>query len=215
MPGRSFPFLTDNIYHLFNRGSDKRDLFLQPRDYKRFQQTFYYYQFKGPKPKFSKFTKSKLNLFRLEQSKKLVEVWCYCLMPNHFHFLIKQLKDDGISVFISQLINSYTKYFNTKYDRVGPLLQGRFKAVPVESEEQLLHLSRYIHINPVVSGICKDPIDYPWTSYQEHLTGNGFLSNPQEILNYFPKGNYQQFVKDQIDYGTTLELLKHQIIEDV
>ena len=129
MPGRITPLVNDEFYHIYNRGSEKRTIFQQPRDYKRFQQTFYYYQFPGPKLRFSNFAKEEL--FKTSFNNGMVEVICYCLMPNHFHFLIKQLKDNGISIFMSQLSNSYTKYFNTKYKRVGPLLQGAFKAVLV------------------------------------------------------------------------------------
>src|SRR5438132_12702278 len=91
-------------------------------------------------------------------------------MPNHFHFILKQRKENGISIFISLLINSYTKYFNTKYTRVGALLQGAFKSVIVESDEQLIHLSRYVHLNPRVSGLTKNLESYPWSSYKEYLS---------------------------------------------
>ena len=142
MPGRITPLVSGEYYHIYNRGSEKRDIYTQPRDYTRFQKTFYYYQFSDPKPKFSQFKKS--NLFKPLLNEKLVEIICYCLMPNHFHFLIKQLKEKGISIFLSQLSNSYTKYFNVKYGRIGPLLQGAFKAVRIETDEQFIHVSRYI-----------------------------------------------------------------------
>lgn len=214
MPGRTTPLITGEYYHLFNRGSEKRDIFTQPRDYKRFQKTFYYYQFAGRKPSFSKFAKSDLYSSKPNQTNKLVEIICYCLMPNHFHFLIRQLKDGGISTFISQLSNSYTKYFNTKYQRIGPLLQGAFKAVLVETDEQLLHLSRYIHLNPVVSGLIKKLDDYQWSSYLEYINGPAFYCSPQEILNFYPNPNsYKEFCEDQIDYGTSLEILKHRTVD--
>lgn len=135
-------------------------------------------------------------------------------MPNHFHFLIKQLKDNGISSFISQLTNSYTKYFNTKYTRVGALLQGTFKAVHIESDEQLIHLSRYIHLNPIVSGLTKDLNTYEWSSYLEYMSDMAFYSSPQEILNFFssPK-KYREFVEAQVEYGTSLEILKHRAVD--
>lgn len=214
MPGRITPMVNGEFYHVYNRGVEKRDIFTQPRDYKRFQKTFYYYQFLGPKPSFSKFSKSDLNSFKPDPTKKIVEIICYCLMPNHFHFLIRQLKDNGVSYFISQLANSYTKYFNTKYTRVGALLQGTFKAVHIESDEQLIHTSRYIHLNPVVSGLVKNLNIYKWFSYLEYTTGQVIYCSPQEILNFFssPK-KYQEFVEAQIDYGTTLEILKHGRID--
>lgn len=213
MPGRIVSLVNGEIYHIYNRGSDKRNIFTQPRDYKRFKQTVYYYQYAGPKIRLSLFATSTLDSFKPDLTKKLVEILCFCLMPNHFHFMVKQLKDGGISTFMSQLSNSYTKYFNTKYLRVGPLLQGAFKAVLVESEEQLIHLSRYIHLNPVVSGICKMPEDYLWSSYHEYQ-GKEAICSTSLILNLFPsKEKYAKFTKDQIDYGTTLEIIKHQLID--
>lgn len=214
MPGRTVPLVNGGFYHLYNRGTEKRDVFLQPRDYKRFRQTLYYYQFQGPKPKFSNFAKSNLTSFKPDPDKKLVDIICYTLMPNHFHFLVKQLQDNGISIFMSQLLNSYTKYFNTKYIRVGPLCQGAYKAVLVETDEQLLHLSRYIHLNPVVSKITNDLDDYYWSSYSEYINGQGNICAVDEILNFFPSNQkYQEFINDQINYSTSLEILKHKTID--
>lgn len=216
MPGRNVSFGNGEFYHIYNRGSDKRDIFIQPRDYKRFRQTFYYYQFSGPKPKFANFTKSRLDSFKPALGSELVEIICYCLMPNHFHFLVRQLRDNGVSIFMSQLINSYTKYFNTKYKRIGALLQGSFKAVHIGSDEQLIHLSRYIHLNPVVSGIVKKPEGYQWSSYLKYLGQINVFCNPTQVLNFFPSAQkYREFVANQIDYGVTLEILKHQTIEEV
>lgn len=214
MPGRITPLVNGEYYHIFNRGSEKRDIFSQTRDYKRFRKTMYFYQFLGPKPSFSKFSKSDLNSFSPDNNKKLVEILCFCLMPNHFHFLVKQLKDSGISTFISQLSNSYTKYFNTKYNRVGPLLQGAFKAVRIQTEEHLIHVSRYIHLNPIVSGLVKKLNVYPWSSYPEYINNSGTLCSIEDITGLFasPK-KYQEFAEAQIDYGTTLEILKHLTID--
>lgn len=214
MPGRSTPLVNGEYYHVYNRGSEKQNIFTQAWDYKRFQKTFYYYQFLGPKPSFSKFAKSDLKSFKLTPDKKLVEIICYCLMPNHFHFLVKQLKNSGISTFLSQISNSYTKYFNTKYKRVGPLLQGAFKAVLIKSDEQLIHTSRYIHLNPIVSKLTSSLNSYPWSSYLEYINRQPFYSSPQEILNFFPSPKkYQEFAEAQIEYGTTLEILKHKAID--
>lgn len=135
-------------------------------------------------------------------------------MPNHFHLQVRQLKENGISIFMSQVLNSYTKYFNTKYERVGALFQGAFKSVLIETDEQLIHLSRYIHLNPVVSGISKNPEDYHWSSYHEYLE-EPVLCSPSEVLNFFQsKEKYKEFVQDQIEYGTILEILKHQTLEN-
>lgn len=213
MPGRTIPLISGELYHIYNRGSEKKNIFTQSYDYKRFQQIFHYYQYQGPKPKFSN-SKHGIYTFNPIPEDKLVDILCYCLMPNHFHFLVRQLKDKGISIFLSQLSNSYTKYFNTKYKRIGPLLQGAFKAVFIKDESQFLHLSRYIHINPIVSHICNNLDEYPWSSYKEYVQFGDILCSTSEILGFFPsREKYKKFLEDQIEYGVTLELIKHQLMD--
>ena len=137
-------------------------------------------------------------------------------MPNHFHLLIKQLKDSGITEFMTKLSLSYTKYYNIKYSRVGPLLQGQFKAVTVESDEQLIHLSRYIHLNPLASFLIKDIAKYEWSSYREYLNNLNGICTKQEILSFFESlQKYKHFVLDQTEYAQSLELIKHQSIDEV
>lgn len=215
MPGRATPLVNGEFYHVYNRGSNKQSIFLKSRDYQRFRQTFYYYQFQGPKPKFANFAKSQLTPFNPKLNIKIVELVCYCLMPNHFHFLIRQLKDSGISTFMGQLTNSYTKYFNIKYGKIGPLFQGRFKSVRVETDEQLLHLSRYIHLNPIVSGLVNNLTDYQWSSLNDYLHSNSGMYSVGYVMEFFRGVNqYRQFVEDQVDYGRSLESIKHLTIDE-
>jgi len=128
-----------------------------------------------------------------------------------------QLKDNGIVKFMAKFTNSYTKYFNTKRERVGPLFQGVFKAVHVGYDEQLLHLSRYIHLNPVLGFIAKveELESYPWSSYPEYLGKvSSNLVNKAEILTFF-KGpsEYEKFVLDQADYAMKLKTIEHLRID--
>ncbi len=214
MPGRKVVFANDHFYHVYNRGVEKRNIFIQPRNFERFLQTMCYYQFEGPKLKFSRLTKDNFASFNPDLNRKIVEIICYCLMPNHFHFLLKQLKENGISKFISQISNSYTKYFNTKHDRVGALLQGAFQAVLISSDEQLIHLSRYIHLNPVVSLMVKDAGKYEWSSYKEYSENVEGLCFKNPVLDLFASiEDYAKFVSDQAEYGTTLEILKHSTLD--
>lgn len=211
MPYRKIPFVNQNYYHIFNRGVEKRRIYLIGRDYKRFIDSMFYYQYSGIKPKFSRFDPKKDKL----KNKKLVRIAAYCLMPNHFHLLIKQLEDGGISKFMGQLCNSYTKYFNTKNERIGPLLQGNFKSVWVESTEQLLHVSRYLHLNPYVAGLLNKESFYPYSSLQEYIQGETGVLNNELVLDQFETANqYKTFVFDQLDYGRNLELIKHYILDD-
>ncbi|MBI2019339.1 transposase [Candidatus Daviesbacteria bacterium] len=137
-------------------------------------------------------------------------------MPNHYHFLVKQLQDNGISEFINKISNSYTKFFNTKHSRVGPLLQGQFKAVRIESDEQLVHVSRYIHLNPVAGFIAKDLKEYIWSSYLSYigLYANKIVSQELVLSLFKEKQKYEQFVFDQVDYSQSLSLIKHVLIDE-
>ncbi|MFH1705328.1 MAG: transposase [Patescibacteria group bacterium] len=224
MPSRKIVLAKGELYHVFNRGNAKQPIFLQKRDYQRFLKTVSFYQFVSPPIRLSKFLilskERRVDLLKnlTWNDKKLVEIACYCFMPNHFHFLIKQVGDCGISEFIGQIQNSYTKYFNVKRERVGSLLQGRFKAVRVESEEQLIHLSRYIHLNPYSSFLVKSLEDlkkYPWSSFLSYLEDEkvDFLDE-NIILNLFKnREEYQEFIFNQADYQRELEKIKHLTLD--
>lgn len=132
-------------------------------------------------------------------------------MPNHFHILLRQLRDDGVREFISKVSNSYTKYLNTKYGRSGPLLQGEFKAVSIETDEQLLHVSRYIHLNPFVAKLVNKHEDYNYSSYPI-FTGlyTDNRCNPEPILEMIGgTEKYKDFVTGHEDYARELSQLKH------
>ncbi|MDO8658044.1 MAG: transposase [Candidatus Levybacteria bacterium] len=212
MPSRIIPFVNNEYYHLYNRGVAKMPIFNNFYDYNRFLKTMIYYSIEGPKPKFSIFTPTtKL----LDTNKKIVDFICYCLMPNHFHFLLRQVKENGITEFLSKLSNSYTKYFNVKYKRVGPLFQGEFKAVHVESNEQLIHVNRYVHINPSVGFIIKNLEDYKWSSYPEYLNLSKTNICSKDIISgqFKTNNDYKQFILNQEDYGKNLEFIKHKLLD--
>jgi len=212
MPRRETPFVNGEYYHILNRGVAQMPIYNDTRDYKRFLKTMSYYQVKGPKPRFSMFD-PKLHL--LNPSRKIIDIICFCLMPNHFHLLIRQVEEKGVFEFISKLSNSYTKYFNIRNKRNGPIFQGEFKAVLIESNEQLLHLSRYIHLNPLVNNLTKDLSFYPWSSFPEYIGLTKTNGCEKKIIieqfRNFPE--YQKFVLDQADYGEQLEQIKHQMID--
>lgn len=137
-------------------------------------------------------------------------------MPNHFHLLVKQLKDDGVKEFMQKVINSYTKYYNTKHNRVGHLFQGVFKAVLVDNDEQLLHVSRYIHLNPYVSDLIAKLEDYRYSSYPYFINlATDTLASKEVILDFFQqdKEKYKEFVDAHADYALDLEYIKHALID--
>jgi putative transposase len=224
MPLRKTPLITGEFYHILNRGSDSIPIFRNRYDYQRFIKTFIYYQHQDPPLKFSIFLKKseaeREKIFsELNQSKKiLVEIIVYCLMPNHYHFLLKQALDRGIFNFTRLISNSYSRYFNTKYKRKGSLFEGRFKAVRVENENQLLHLGRYIHLNPYSGFLVKnfkDLKNYPYSSLPEYLNPeSGNVCQKEIIYSYFKHpSDYQKSVLDRADYQKKLETIKHQTLE--
>lgn len=213
MPYRLTPLVNDGYYHVFNRGVEKRDIFLDDADYSRFLQTMHYYQFSGPKPRLSTYKRFRRNDF--ESHPKIVEIISYCLMPNHFHLILRQIGDNGISEFMSKSTNSYTKFINTKNKRIGSLLQGQFKAEVIETDEHLIQVNRYVHLNPFVAELVKDPEDFFYSSYKEY-TGNSthIVCNTQPILSLFSsKKSYSEFIKDYAGYSKELHKIKHLLID--
>ncbi|MBI4039390.1 transposase [Candidatus Daviesbacteria bacterium] len=219
---RKVIFANDEIYHVFNRGVEKRPTFTDKRELGRGLITLDFYRLAKLPLKLSRF----LNLAEAERAKfrqdlntfeKLVEIICYCLMPNHFHLLLKQKLEGGISTFVANFTNSYTRYFNTRHERIGPLFQGLFKAVLIESDEQLIHVSRYIHLNPVSSLLIEpDELEsYQWSSFPEYMgSSNKNIASPKLVLDLLPsKEKYKQFVLDQVDHARKLEQIKHLILE--
>lgn len=222
MSDRNFPIANDQFYHVFNRGVAKQPIFLSKKDYEQAMLTLAYYRFKNPPVRLSRFKELSNEeqdhiLAGLQKDNDLlVKIVSFVLMPNHFHFLLQQVQDNGIALFVAQFSNSYTKYLNTREQRVGHLLQGVYKAVRVESGEQLIHLSRYIHLNPVVSYVIKEEVlfEYPWSSLPHFLQGNSSLVWTEPVLSYFASvEKYKQFILDQVEYGKKLEEIKHLILE--
>jgi len=224
MPARQTPLVNGEIYHVVNRGNNSTPIFKGAKDYKRFIHAMKFYQLQNRSLPFSGFLKlsqrkRKQILKRADSPNNyLVEIIAYCLMPNHFHLLLKQVAHDGTLNFLRLTTNSYSKYFNIKYKRKGSLFEGRFKAIRVENEEQLLHLSRYIHLNPYSGFILKEIKNlpsYPYSSLSEYLkTNSDDFCQKRLILSYFknPK-EYKEFIINQADYQRKLEIIKHQTIE--
>lgn len=206
-------FANGEIYHLFNRGVEKRITFIDKKDLERFVQTLDYYRFDNPPSRFS--FRKRLTIKKGSPKEPLVEILAYCLMPNHFHLLVKQLKDKGITNFVSKVTNSYTKYFNTRYKRTGPLFQGTFKAVRIEDDEQLIHVSRYIHLNPLVDYVVKNLKRFPYSSYPEYLGIKKGFCQKNLVLDQFPTpSSYEKFVLDQEDYGRKIKQMERLFLEE-
>ncbi len=221
---RKITFANGEIYHIFNRGVEKRPIFTDKREYNRALETLRYYLFANIPVRFSKYLQIKSEertklIHRLYmENKKIVDILAFSLLPNHFHLLLRQVEKGGITRFMTNFSNSYTKYFNAKNERVGPLLQGLFKAVHAETDEQFLHLTRYIHLNPVLSFIVdiERLADYPYSSFREYLNeGAHTLSSASVALGYFnSRDDYYSFVRDQVEYAKELEKIRYLTFED-
>jgi len=211
MPSRNIlkPYLENGYYHIYNRGVEKRVIFTDKQDESVFLS--YLKEYLTPKdtdeltkvlvdPESSVNQKAEAaKLIRMNNFYNEIMLLAYCLMPNHFHFLVKQNRERSIEKFMRSLSTRYVQYFNRKHDkRVGGLFQDAYKAVLVESNEQLLHLSRYIHRNPLSKGVTLKESPRP-SSYNNYL---GFIRQewvkPEEVLTYFAKSginSYQAFVE--------------------
>jgi putative transposase len=205
---RKIRFTPGSYYHICNRSNDKQAIFLDNKDYLRFLFSILFSQapisFHNIGRQISHFTKQSTFNIPAEVlaevlTKRKVELNIFTTMPNHFHLLVQEKTEGGISSYLQRLQNGYAKYFNTKYKKQGHLFQGAFRAIPVETDDQLIYLSAYIHRNP---GELKQwenkEINYPWSSYQDLVKNNrwGKLLKPDIILSHFPNPQrYYEFIE--------------------
>jgi len=220
MPRRKQILVTDEIYHVFNRSVGSEEILVLARglaraldliDYYRFPQKARYSQFKN----FSKQVREAY-LLNLKEESPLVKIYSFSLMPNHYHLLVKQQQNRGISRFISNFQNSFAKYFNIKNNRHGALFVNPFKAKRIETDEGFAHLSRYIHLNPVTSFLIEidELFAYPWTSFSRYKdeSQNKFIDTNMLIEMFGSREKYFKFVMDQADYQRRLGIVKGLVI---
>lgn len=221
---RKLIFANGEIYHVYNRGVERRPVFMDKKEHQRAVDLLNYYRFANLPMRYSQLLslppqaqKAVWQRLRKEGIYE-VNIFAYCLMPNHFHLILKQTNDGGISRFLANVSNSYTKYFNTKHRRVGSLFQGPFKAVHVETDEQFLHLTRYVHLNPVASFLIKldDLESYSWSSFSEYMGENQTsICDTAWIQAHFATvQSYRKYVYDQAGYAQELEKIKHLSIDE-
>ena len=194
---RKVSFVNNEIYHVYNRGVEKREIFSDEKDYFRFIHDIFEFNDQAPTDKFL----SHLNTPPTDKEKGplrkprklLVELLCFCAMPNHYHFLLRQVSENGITKFMRKFGTGYTNYFNNRYERVGPLFQGKFKSVHIETDQQLFYIPHYIHLNPLDLFFpnwkkeklenVKEALDrlnsYRWSSYLDYINRTNFPSVTQ------------------------------------
>lgn len=218
-------YVENGHYHVYNRGVEKRNIFLDDQDYRVFLHFLKFY-LSPPKANFThplqETTDFKLTRIRdFSSLNNQVNLLAYCLMPNHFHLLLIQKTLTGMTKLLRSLSTNYAMYFNRKYQRVGHLFQGIYKAVLILKEPYLLHLSRYIHLNPSeLTGM--NPVKWPYSSYPYYLGKKKALwIDPEPILSFFKSArrttfkdilSYQSFIEDYQE--DPKEMLGNLIIED-
>lgn len=205
MPNRKLAFKEGGFYHIFSRGNRREKIFFTEEDYQRFL--------------------TKVEEYRKKYS---IKISAYCLLPNHFHLLLKQDSNIPVSKFVGTLLNSYARYAGVKYDLpIGHVFQGRFGAKLVESENDLLQVSRYIHLNPIKEKVLEMDFTYrknraihdrdlfqkirsfPWSSYSSYIFKNGgpVTVSTKPILNVERTiQNYRKFVESKISDSDALNL---------
>lgn len=213
-------YLENAYYHIYNRGVEKRQIFLDEQDYAVFLNYLKEYLLpRGEKklreqlanPDISYKERDKiLKLLQLNNFADEISLLAYCLIPNHFHFFVKQKSANTIDTFMNSLGTRYTMYFNRKYDRVGSLCQGVYKAVLVTNESQFIYLTKYIHKQALASqgeALRSQP-----SSYEEYLGKRKTeWVKPEEVLTYFSATNlslsYEAFVREEDDFTIIGDLL--------
>ncbi|MDO8183850.1 MAG: transposase [bacterium] len=195
---RKVDFANGEIFHVYNRGVDKRPIVFDKKDSDRFIKSLI--EFNSEKPIGSIFENS-FEGNKKDGGQKLVKIICYCLNPNHYHILLEQVTDKGIEKFMHRLGTGYSKYFNHRYKRSGALLQGRFKAVHVTDNRYLLHLSAYINLNDLVHQLGRPTSKLVRSSWGEYLKqSKNSLVNPEIILDQFDNiEDYKKFTEEALE----------------
>src|SRR3989338_11687230 len=219
MSERKVIFSVGEFYHLYNRGNDKRKIFLTNNDYQRFICLLYAANTSEPihlsdLPRWSK------QVWEQDRGKTLIDIGAYCLMPNHFHLLVREKKEGGISSFMQKLLTSHSSYFNLKHGRTGKLFEGYFKATHVDNDPYLEYLYAYVHLNPVkisnpdgwpskiIPNINRAKTflnNYPYSSYQDYLghqRQEKIILNPNAFPDYFSREvDFKKFLDDWMEYN--------------
>ncbi|MBI3070431.1 MAG: transposase [Candidatus Levybacteria bacterium] len=222
MPSKNIikEYIENGYYHIYTRGVEKRDIFLDKQDCVVFFHYLRLYLSSIEELESQNNPGARIQRFIPLNLSKEIDLLSFSLMPNHIHLQIKQYTKDGIIKFMRRILTSYVMYFNKKYQRIGTLFQSTYKAARIESDMYLLHLSRYIHLNPLKVNSAINFIDF--SSYPYYL-GRKKASwvKPEEILSFFRSAkrqdlkevfSYQSFVEDYLEDSS--EILGSLVIED-
>lgn len=215
--GHKIKLTTNSYYHIYSRGIEKRNIFLNENDYKRFLMLLYLCNNTHPVDMRELFHEGLtfVNIANIERKNILIDIGAYCLMPNHIHLLITPKKDNSFR-FMQKLFTAYTMYFNKKNERTGRLFESTFKAKLVDKDEYLKYLFAYIHLNPIkliepmwkekrIQDISKANMflnNYPWSSYSAYTSNsNNPIINKSAFPDYFiNKKEFNDFIQDWLNF---------------
>lgn len=211
---RKEPLACGCFYHIFNRSIAGFEIFRYPEEYRRFRETLRYYKTAVKNHSFS----TALRLDKLDAPEMhgpaRIRIVAYCLMPTHFHLFLEQLTPDGIEDYVRFVEAGYTHFLNIRSKRKGPLWESRFENRLVDTDAYALHLTRYIHLNPVSAGLVKEAEPWEFSSYHEHLDRppEAPLCMFKDIMDMGPAG-VKKFTEDRADYQRSLALIKDLMID--
>ncbi len=175
---RICPFENNSFHHVYSKSIYRYELFTCPEEYQRMIQLIVFYQYDGHKQPFSQFILNKNNEQYMKtmselygQENSIVRLEAYCLMPTHIHLILQQLTDNGIPIFMGRLLNAYSRYFNLRHNRRGPLWESRFGNRVIGSEMVLNKCIEYVHYNPVKEALTKSPAQWPYSSAHHNPRG--------------------------------------------
>lgn len=192
-------------YHVYNIGVENRDIFLDKGDYETF--LYYLHVYTLPWEEVIRRYPSVPPRLMAKNLNNNILVIAYCLMPNHFHLLVKQKTPSVLPKLMKQLVNGYTTYFNGKHKRAGSLFRGRYKSVVVESEYLLLQMVRFVHLNPSQAELCDEPGEYGWSSYNNPVYTNELIGRFGSI------DEWERFHLDLASYQLNEPKIKHLTID--
>lgn len=207
MPIRKNKLVNGIFYHVYNKSISGYVIFNNSAEYDRFIDLMKYYRFSHIKRKFSIRGDLEFN----DNSQK-INIISYCIMPTHYHMILIQNEEKGIENFVTSLQKSYSLYFNQRHERKGPLWESRFKNTLIDNNDVFIHLTRYIHLNPVTAYLVNNPEDWDYSSYKQYI---GLTESFCEFKNYINMSceTYRKFSEDQIDYQRKLAKIKNYILE--
>jgi putative transposase len=227
MSQRKDNLVQGEIYHIYNRGVDKRDIFMDDEDRIRFIHDLFEFNDSNPTIKLDYFlshNNSEVGLpnIKREPRKVLVDILAFCMMDNHFHMIVRQKIENGVTLFMRKLGTGYTNYFNKKHERTGALFQGKFKSICIKSDAHLMYLPIYIHLNPLdfkfhewrdkkikdTKKAIKFLDSYRWSSYMDYTGQKNFPSLINKSFLLLRAGDEKKFKKETIDWIKNFDELK-------